>query len=398
MTMTTQEAEDLQSLREFADGRSLEIVELRLSGLSWRKVADKLGIDDSNARRSMRYLKTRAAKRGWSPAHDMTRTVPEGYMIKGISTYYNSDGVASGQWVKSATDRERQVEMLLERLEGASASFKKFKPTPKKIKKGIDQDLLTLITITDFHLGMYAWEAETGDDWDEGISKNVFLNAMQDLIDASPASGMGVLNQLGDFLHWDGMLAVTPASGHVLDADTRYGKLVDLSMEIMTQAVIMMLEKFDTVRVIQAEGNHDPSGSIWLRKHLKHVFADEPRVQVDDTEFPFYAYLHGQTMLGFHHGHKVKLAQVHKLFASEPRYRSMWGEATQTYIHTGHFHHERMIEDGGAIAEQHPTLAGRDAYAARGGWVSARGAKAITYDKVDGEVHRVTVRPRELKR
>jgi len=89
------------------------------------------------------------------------------------------------------------------------------------------------------------------------------------------------------------------------------------------------------------------------------------------------------------------LANLPKLFASEPRTREMWGRASYTYIHSGHYHHERLIEDGGAISEQHPTLAGRDAYAARGGWVSRRGAKLITYDKIDGEVSRHTVRPRQ---
>ena len=393
--MTNEEAEDLQSLRPFAGERTQQLIDARLKGLSWSQIQDQIGIESGNARGLIRGVKAKAAKQGWSPSHDMNHIVPEGFLVKGVSTYYDKSGQPRAQWVKSAVDRDRQIQLLLEKLESTSAAYRKFKPTAKAKKKAVDQDLLTLITITDFHLGMYAWEAETGDDWDADISRNVFLNAVQDLIDASPASGLGVLNQLGDFLHWDGMLAVTPASGHVLDADTRYGKLVDLSMEIMTQAVVMMLGKFDKVRVIQAEGNHDPSGSIWLRKHLKHVFSNDPRVEVDDTEFPFYAYLHGETMLGFHHGHKIKLAQVHKLFASEPRYRAMWGKATQTYIHTGHLHHERVIEDGGAIAEQHPTLAGRDAYAARGGWISARGAKAITYDKIDGEIHRVTVRPRE---
>ena len=57
-------------------------------------------------------------------------------------------------------------------------------------------------------------------------------------------------------------------------------------------------------------------------------------------------------------------------------------------------HHERVVEDAGAIIEQHPTLSGRDAYAARGGWVSQRGAKVITYHKTEGETHRFTVRPR----
>ena len=214
------------------------------------------------------------------------------------------------------------------------------------------------------------------------------------MIKASPKSGTGVLCQLGDFLHFDGLAAVTPSSHHILDADSRYGKVVDLAMSVMSEAVKMMLKKFGKVIVVSAEGNHDISGSIWLRKYLKHMFADEPRLEVIDNEFPYYALTHGRTMLGFHHGHKVKMAQLHKLFASEPRFRRMWGESDYTYIHTGHYHHERLVEDGGAIAEQHPTLSARDAYAARGGWVSGRGAKIITYSKTDGEVARTTVRPR----
>jgi hypothetical protein len=242
---------------------------------------------------------------------------------------------------------------------------------------------------------MYAYEAETGDDWDMRIARDVFLNSISDMIKAAPKSGTGMLCQLGDFLHWDGILSVTPQSGHILDADTRYGKLVEMAMSVMTEAVKMMLRKFEKVVVISAEGNHDISGSIWLRKHIKHLFADEPRLEVIDNDFPYYAYLHGETMLGFHHGHKVRLANLHKLFASEPRFREMWGLATTTYIHTGHYHHERVVEDAGAIAEQHPTLSGRDAYTARGGFVSRRGAKLITYHKVDGEVARITVRPRQ---
>ena len=91
---------------------------------------------------------------------------------------------------------------------------------------------------------MYAWEAETGDDWDVNISKRVFLNAISDMIEAAPKAHTGFLCQLGDFLHFDGITAVTPMSGHILDADTRYSKLVELTIEIMTQAVHMMLKKF----------------------------------------------------------------------------------------------------------------------------------------------------------
>lgn len=363
-----------------------------IEGFSHRGAADQMKVSRSTVRDHIRAVKDRATRRGYSPENDWLHPVPDGHKIKGVSTFYDEDGNPVRQWVKSQTDERRQFEILVERVEAAQEGLGKFKPVPAP--KSSDGELLTLLTITDFHLGMYAYEAETGDDWDVHIARDVFLNSVNDMIKASPKSGTGVLCQLGDFLHWDGILSVTPQSGHILDADTRYGKLVELAMSVMAEAVMMMLRRFEKVIVVSAEGNHDISGSIWLRKHIKHLFANEPRLQVIDNDFPYYAHLHGKTMLGFHHGHKVKLAQLHKLFASEPRFRGMWGQADYTYIHTGHYHHERLIEDGGAIAEQHPTLSGRDAYAARGGWVSGRGAKVITYHKTDGEVARITVRPR----
>ncbi len=373
--------------------KQTEVITLCLqNGLSQREAAIASGMSRSTIRDHLIAVKAKASRQGYSPENDWHHPVPDGHKIKGVSTFYNEDGNPVRQWVKSQTDEQRQFEILVERLESANENLPKFKPTAAP--KSVDQDLLALATITDFHLGMYAYEAETGDDWDIRIARDVFLNAINDMIKASPAAGIGMLCQLGDFLHWDGILSVTPQSGHILDADTRYGKLVELSMSVMTEACKLMLKRYGKVLVVSAEGNHDISGSIWLRKHLKHTFSNETRLEVIDNDFPYYAYLHGKTMLGFHHGHKMKLAALHKLFASEPRFRSMWGKADYTYLHTGHYHHERLIEDGGAIAEMHPTLSGRDAYAARGGYVSARGAKIITYSKVDGEISRSTVRPR----
>jgi len=364
-----------------------------IEGMSQRKASKEGGYNTYSLKNALQEVKEKAERRGYSPKHDWNHPVPDGHKIKGVSTFYDDMGNPVRQWVKSQTDEQRQFEILCERLDKALEGIKSFKPT--KPPKEADENLLSLLTITDFHLGMYAWQAETGEDWSVEIARDVFLNSIHDMIQASPKSGTGLLCQLGDFLHWDGILsASTPISAHPLDADSRYGKLVELAMSVMAEAVRMMLKKFNRVVVVSAEGNHDISGSIWLRKYIKHLFADEPRLEVIDNEFPYYAYLHGETMLAFHHGHKVKLGQLHKLFASEPRFREMWGKANYTYIATGHYHHESVVEDGGAIAEMHPTLAGRDAYAARGGWVSRRGAKVITYDKSDGEIARVTVRPR----
>ncbi len=384
------------NLGKFAESESqAEVASLVDGGMTKREAAKRLGISERNVYKMLERIKINALKRGYSPDHDMTHVVPEGYKVKGISTYYNEDGKPTGQWVKSATDEERRAEALLEAVENAATALPKFKPA--KSPKQIDENLASLLTITDFHLGMKAWKDSDGEDWDLKIARNVFLNSINDMLNASPKSGTGILNQLGDFLHWDGLVQVTPTAGHHLTGDDRYSKLVELSISVMTEAVHLMLKRFGKVVVVQAEGNHDLASSVWMRKFIKHRFEDEPRVEVIDNEFPYYAYQHGDIMLGFHHGHKMKMAQLQKLFASEPRFRKMWGASTHAYIHCGHLHHERLLDDAGATIEQHPTLAARDNYSSSNGYVSQRGAKVITYDKSEGEVHRVTVRPRHDK-
>jgi len=373
--------------------RQREVASRVDKGMSAREIGMDLGISRTTVRDHLKAVQKKASLQGYSPEHDYTHPVPDGFTVKGVSTLY-TDGKPVAQWVKSQSDKERQLELLVERMENSLELVKPFKPTkPPKVS---DDSLLSLLTITDFHVGSACWEAETGDNFDTKIAADIFLNAMHDMLAACPNSKTGLLNILGDFIHFDGinLQPITSGNFHVLDADTRYTKIVDVAMSIVREAVKMMLKRFDRVVVVVAEGNHDISSSVWLRKYIKHLF-ENSRVEVIDNPFPYYAYLHGNCMLGFHHGHKVKLANLHKLFASEPRFREMWGKASAgVYIHMGHYHHERVIEDGGAIAEMHPSLTGRSSYEARGGWMSQRGAKVITYDKLDGEVHRTTIRPR----
>lgn len=373
--------------------RQRRIIELYEQGLGYSAIAKELRLANRwVARDCVRLVTGKAAVQGWSPAHDMTRTVPEAFNVKGVSTYYNEDGKPVGQWVKSIADKDAQFQAMIERIEIACDGITPWKPVKKPQKT--EQDLLSLLVITDFHLGSYCWGDETSEDYSTDMARDLFLSSLQEMIDSTPNSKVGLLCNLGDFLHWDGLLQITPTSSHILDNDSRYSRIVDIAMTVMDEAVRMMLKKYEKVVFVCAEGNHDIAGSVWLRKFIRKLYANEPRLEVIDNDFPYYAYLHGKIMLGFHHGHKVKMDRLPKVFSSEPRFREDWGKAKIAYIHSGHYHSEKIVEDAGAVVEQHPTLASRDAYATRLGLISQRGAKAITYDKDLGEVSRITVRPR----
>lgn len=184
---------------------------------------------------------------------------------------------------------------------------------------------------------------------------------------------------------------MTPTSGHILDADSRYQLVVKAGVEALIIIVGLLLEKFENVHIMMCEGNHDIASSVWLRILFKKLYEKEPRVTVDDGDSPYYAYEWGKTALFFHHGHKQKVANASKVFAG--KFRKMFGRAEYSYCHMGDKHHAAAKEDALMHVEQHPTMAPKDAYAARGGYQSNRGASVITYSKLHGEVSRLTIRP-----
>ena len=123
---------------------------------------------------------------------------------------------------------------------------------------------------------------------------------------------------------------------------------------------------------------------------FKRIYRDEPRLTVEDSPFPFYAYQHGEVMLAFHHGHKLSPAQLPLFFAS--RFSEMWGSTKRRYGHSGHRHHLDEKDYSGMRWLQHPTLAANDAHGSRSGYISPREAIAITYD-LNKELNRCYATP-----
>lgn len=356
------------------------------------KAATALGVGRRTVDRLILNLKEKAARQGCSPSHDMTHAVPDGFSVKGVSTLYNQDGQVTGQWVKSQQDMERQAEMMQEAVSAMSESIKKEKPVNPP--KHTTDDLLNQYTITDYHLGMLSWHEETGEDWDSDIAEDLLVKWFAAAIKSAPPATTGVFAQLGDFLHYDSLEAVTPANHHVLDADTRFQNVVRMAIRVIRRIIKMLLKKHDNVHVIMAEGNHDPASSIWLRELFTALYEDEPRIYIDCSADVYYCYEHGSTSLFFHHGHKRKPANIDDVFVA--KFRDVFGRTKHSYAHMGHMHHVDIKETNLMIVEQHRTLAAKDAYASRGGWMAGRDAKVITYSKIFGEVGRITISPKMI--
>ena len=319
--------------------------------------------------------------------------VPDGYMAKGVSTLVGPDGAIKAQWIKTTADMERQREIMDAAIAAMAGTVKPVK-AQRAPARTID-DLANVYVVSDYHLGMLSWPEETGDDWNLDIAESMLVNWFGAAIAQSPDAEHGVFCQLGDFLHQDGLEAVTPASRHLLDADTRFQKIVRVAIRVIRKVIGMLLAKHARVTVLMAEGNHDTASSVWLRELLAALYSEEPRITVDVRPDPYYCVEHGETALFFHHGHKKRMEGIDSVFAA--KFREVFGRTKHAYAHMGHLHHIDIKETNLMVIEQHRTLAAKDAYASRGGWISDRDAQVITYSKRWGEVGRVRVSARMLE-
>jgi hypothetical protein len=352
--------------------------------------AAEIGVSKNAVNDSISRMKANAARAGYAPECDLIHPVAPGQKLRGASLLYRrGEPEPLLTWVKSSADEQAQAAIMREAFAAMSEDLPRVAPVAPPVAT-IDA-LCNLVVFTDYHLGQLSWHKEGGADWDLKIAESMLLNSFIHMVESAPKASACVLCLQGDFLHTDGLLPLTPAHKNVLDADGRFSKIVATAIRVIRQLIAYALAKHDSLHLIICEGNHDEAGSMWLRQMFAAMYEREPRMTVNDSELPFYVHQHGDTMLAFHHGHKVKNEQLPMLFAAQ--YSKMWGATSKRYAHCGHRHHIDEKEYAGMSVTQHPTLAARDAHASRGGWISDRAANVITYHKRFGQVGRTIVCP-----
>ena len=347
---------------------------------------EHVGSRTYNIDREVEADEIREVRQGIAPAHGLTVPMPAGYLM-GKVTVQAAGGNVERTWTRMSPDAEAQQAVFEAAARAMVADMPRLKP--RKASGTWRTDLLTVYPIGDPHIGMYAWAEETGDDWDLNIAERVHCGAMAELVQAAPATEQAIVWNLGDALHYDSMAAVTPRSGHFLDADGRYAKMVAVAIKIIRQCIESALTKHARVHVVNLPGNHDETGALWLSIALSHIYENEPRVTIDTNPSVFSYYRWGKVLLGGHHGHACKPAALAGVMACDRA--KDWGETTHRHWLIGHIHHESKKELSGVTVESFNTLAAKDAYATNGGWRSGRSMQAIVYHNVHGEVGRSKV-------
>ena len=172
------------------------------------KVAKEFGVNRGTISKALKRVLKKAGATGFDFELGVNKRPPHGFQVSG----YRVD--SKGNYIPgyAKPDQNIQLEDMMDFIEDRVLDLKPFKPT--KFNKKTKDDLLNVYTLTDCHIGQLSWGKEAGKDWDLDIAKKLILQAFAEMIESSPQATQCFVNQLGDFLHIDSHLPVTPASRH----------------------------------------------------------------------------------------------------------------------------------------------------------------------------------------
>lgn len=361
----------------------------REAGKTLRQIAQEYGMNI----RTVEQRSSRLAKKGHGHGNKaVAKYVPDGFAVKGTSTMIDAEGNEKIRWVKTSIDNER-LEVMMEQAREAFCS-----ELPKAIpyqspNVNFDDNTLAMYPVFDLHIGAMAHKHECGENYDTSTAEKVMNGFFDYAVDKAPNSKNAVLVLGGDFLHYDSLEAKTPASGHILDSDSRYAKIVYVAIRSVRRAISRMMEKHQVIDIKVISGNHDEAGMVWLRAALAAFYEDEPRVNVDVSPAAMMMTSFGTTLIGYTHGHQMRKADT-RLTVMATDFRKLFGQSEYVYTHSGHWHSQKITETNLGIDEVHGQLGSPDAYSANGGWRSQRQAAVIVYHKEFGEVGRFICRPK----
>lgn len=335
-----------------------------------------------------------ALMRATEAAH---HSAPSHFHVKGVSSLVDAEGNVKQQWIKTRSDdEEANTQALIAAVKDVFAEAPRVKPAKAPAKS--DANLLTVYPIGDHHVGMHSWAEETGNDYDLKISEDLLLGAMERLVGSAPSSELAIINDVGDYFHINDKTNRTPASGHILDTDSRYSKIVRTGVKVLRRCVDMALTRHKRVMLEIKPGNHNPDAYVVLQVALGMLYENEPRVAVTQSPAWYTYFRFGKCLIGFTHGDKSKMEGLGEIMAADrPK---DWGDTLHRYWYTGHIHSRKVLEGKGWTVESFRTLAPGDGYAIGAGYRSGRDMNAIVLDKDHGEVerHRVDVSQIERKK
>lgn len=354
------------------------VVRAYLKAGSITGAARELNCDRANLRRTIRLLEAKGEV-PWNSSAPR----PEHLSYGKSTVQLNAEGHVIQEWRRQQPQQQAMqlfVDALCDQARG------KGKVKKRKARKTDTSDTLFELDIFDAHVGMYADEKETLDtNYDCDIAAQRMIEAVEDLASKANRPQKAVLVLGGDMMHSDNRSNRTEHSGHVLDVDTRYHRVVDYLVAACVDAVAVAAKIAENVEVVVLEGNHSWHSEVWLSRVLEAYYSNVDHVTIKRSPSPRKSMVWGNNFLAWSHGDRIAAQKWPMIIAAE--FAKEWGQTKFRHLKCGHVHHKKVIapvtidEQSGLVVEYLEALCPTDAWHAGAGFIgSQKGASAFEYD------------------
>lgn len=265
----------------------------------------------------------------------------------------------------------------------------------KEKKKKLNDELLIEIPAIELHLGKYAEELESGQNYGTEIAKSRFYEIlrqtleMQEIVKADRC----VVMIGNDFFNSD-TVGNTTTKGTQQFNDIRWKSLFIVGLELYKDFFNTLRCRFNHVDVRLCQGNHDVMSSFYLYMALSAYYRLDAIVKFEENYREYQCYRFGDNAIFFGHGD----GNIKRIIQSIPaEFRKEWGEAKFSELHLGHYHKEWSVDDtNGMVVRRIGSPTGTDSwhYSERyvGStqkhqlfvWHKSQGLKLIQYITFDG--------------
>jgi len=362
------------------------ILQTYLETQSYRQTAKILNVDARYVTRTIKKLEAKGQVPWQSAAPS-----PAHLEVGKRTVQYNGDGEVVQEWRRLFP----QAEAMQSFVDGLCEQVKNQGKVPTRKSRKTDTDeILFELDIYDAHVGMYADEKETKDEnYDCDIAAARMVEAAEGLAARSNRPAKCVLVFGGDMMHSDNRSNQTEASGHVLDVDTRYHRVVQYLIKACRDVVAVAATIASEVEIVVLEGNHSWHSEVWLARVLEAYYSQCKNIKVITKPSPRKHMIWGNNLLVWTHGDKIAAQKWPMIIAAE--FAKEWGKTKYRHLKMGHVHHKKTIapvivdEQSGLVVEYLEALCATDAWHSGAGFVgSQKGASAFEYHKTKGLITR----------
>ena len=272
--------------------------------------------------------------------------------------------------------------------------IEEYSPTYTTIKHTKGNHLL-VINPADIHIGKYANELETGEQYDCETAVVRVLEGIEGLIQKSKGFDIDrVLFCVGnDVLHIDNVYNTTTKGTHQ-DTDGKWWEHYEIALMLYVKC-IETLRQIAPVDVIHSMSNHDYQSGFHLAHTLKSWFRKTKDVSFDITVANRKYYKYGNNLIGLEHGDGAKMDKLPLLMAQEKPL--LWSETKYRYWYLHHIHHKvkhKWLDAKdyiGVTVEYMRSPSSADSWHSRKGFCGAyKACEAFVHDKESGQVARLT--------